>query len=59
MLVDRRTGRPITEPDFQIAAGPAASERTRRRLADIRGRRVAGGPAEPDEAHPREPGERP
>ncbi|TCZ57812.1 winged helix-turn-helix transcriptional regulator [Roseicella aquatilis] len=33
VLVDRASGRPIDGPDFAIAAGPAAGERTRRRLA--------------------------
>ncbi len=33
VLVDRATGRPLTEPPFRTAAGPAADERTRRRHA--------------------------
>ena len=33
MLVDRRTGRPLTQPDYVIAAGPAAGKATRRKLA--------------------------
>ncbi len=33
MLVDRRTGRPITETAHTFAAGPAAPERTRLRYA--------------------------
>ena len=33
MLVDRATGRPIKEPEYAFAAGPAAGERTRRRYA--------------------------
>jgi DNA-binding HxlR family transcriptional regulator len=33
VLVDRRSGRPLNERDFVFAAGPAASERTRRRYA--------------------------
>src|SRR5882724_11549668 len=33
ILVDRATGRPITEADHHIAPGPAASARTRARLA--------------------------
>ena len=33
VLVDRATGRPLTAPDFTMAAGPAATESTRRRLA--------------------------
>ena len=35
VLVDRRSGRPLNERDFVFAAGPAASERTRRRYAVI------------------------
>jgi DNA-binding HxlR family transcriptional regulator len=41
VLVDRASGRPLTAPDFVLAAGPAATERTRRRLA--RGSRLLGG----------------
>jgi DNA-binding HxlR family transcriptional regulator len=33
VLVDRRTGRPLAEPEFRPAPGPAADERTRGRLA--------------------------
>jgi DNA-binding HxlR family transcriptional regulator len=33
MVVDRITGRPLTEPAFKTAAGPAADERTRLRYA--------------------------
>src|SRR5262249_37295972 len=33
VIVDRRSGRPLNERDFVFAAGPAASERTRRRYA--------------------------
>jgi DNA-binding HxlR family transcriptional regulator len=33
VLVDRRSRRPLIERDFVFAAGPAASERTRRRYA--------------------------
>ena len=32
VLVDRASGRPLIEPDFVLAPGPAASERLRRRL---------------------------
>jgi DNA-binding HxlR family transcriptional regulator len=32
VLVDRATGRRLTAPDFELAAGPAAGEATRRRL---------------------------
>jgi DNA-binding HxlR family transcriptional regulator len=31
VLVDRASGRPLAEPEFRSAAGPAADERTRRR----------------------------
>jgi DNA-binding HxlR family transcriptional regulator len=33
ILVDRVTGRPLEEPDYVYAAGPAARERTRRKFA--------------------------
>ena len=33
VMVDRRTGRPLTKPDFVIVAGPAAGEATKRKLA--------------------------
>src|SRR5271167_2187236 len=33
VLVDQASGRPLAEPDFTVAPGPAAGERTRRRLA--------------------------
>jgi DNA-binding HxlR family transcriptional regulator len=33
ILVDRRSGRPLVEPDFTIAAGPAASTATSAHLA--------------------------
>lgn len=33
MLVDRRTGHPLTQPEYVIAAGPAAGEATKRKLA--------------------------
>jgi DNA-binding HxlR family transcriptional regulator len=35
VLVDRRSGRAVNERDFEFAAGPAASERTRRRYARV------------------------
>jgi DNA-binding HxlR family transcriptional regulator len=35
VLVDRRSGKPLNERDFVFAAGPAASERTRRRYAIV------------------------
>src|SRR6266403_5509689 len=36
ILVDRATGQPIQAPDYALAAGPAAPERTRRRYASVR-----------------------
>jgi hypothetical protein len=33
VLVDRRSGRPLVEPAFRSAPGPAADERTRQRHA--------------------------
>jgi DNA-binding HxlR family transcriptional regulator len=36
ILVDKATGRPIQAPEFRMAAGPAAPERTRRRYAMVR-----------------------
>jgi DNA-binding HxlR family transcriptional regulator len=41
ILVDRMTGRPIEEPDYVYAAGPAAGERTRRKFAAGDSRRAA------------------
>jgi len=32
VLVDSVTGRPITGPEYALAPGPAAGERTRRRF---------------------------
>ena len=45
MLVDRMSGRPLDEHDFTFAAGPAASERTRRRYAMVDQKKAAA--AEP------------
>jgi DNA-binding HxlR family transcriptional regulator len=36
VLVDRNTGRPLDGPGFVMAAGPAASERTRERMRRVR-----------------------
>ena len=36
VLVDRVTGRPLDGPGFVVAAGPAASERTRERMRRVR-----------------------
>jgi DNA-binding HxlR family transcriptional regulator len=33
MLVDRKTGRPLTQPEYVIAPGPAATEALKRKLA--------------------------
>jgi DNA-binding HxlR family transcriptional regulator len=33
ILVDRSSGRPLREPDFKVAVGPAANARTRQRYA--------------------------
>jgi DNA-binding HxlR family transcriptional regulator len=35
VLVDARSGRALTSPEFRIAAGPAATEGVRRRYADV------------------------
>ena len=35
VLVDRATGRPVTEPEYRFVAGPAASERSRRKFASV------------------------
>ena len=40
VLVDRATGRPLAAPGYMVAAGPAATAATRRRLA--RGSRLLG-----------------
>jgi DNA-binding HxlR family transcriptional regulator len=34
ILVDRRTGRPLLAPEFELAAGPAASEARKARMAE-------------------------
>jgi DNA-binding HxlR family transcriptional regulator len=47
ILVDRATGRPIQQPEYALAPGPAAGERTRRRYASA-GRRIL--PQEPNPA---------
>lgn len=35
VMVDRTTGRPLTDPEYRFAAGPAAGERTRRKFASF------------------------
>jgi DNA-binding HxlR family transcriptional regulator len=42
VLVDGATGRPLTAPAFTLAAGPAAGEATRRRLAARKGEGLLG-----------------
>jgi hypothetical protein len=37
MLVDKLSGRPMHPPEFAIAAGPAADERTKQRYARTHG----------------------
>jgi DNA-binding HxlR family transcriptional regulator len=46
VLVDGATGRPITDPEYAFAAGPAAGERTRRRYPAITR------PTAPTDPHP-------
>src|SRR5918996_1343969 len=41
VLVDRKSGRSLNEGEFVFAAGPAASERTRRRYAVINEKQIA------------------
>ncbi|HWT96396.1 MAG TPA: helix-turn-helix domain-containing protein [Terriglobales bacterium] len=40
VMVDRHSGRELTEQDFTFAPGPAASDRTRRRMALVQERRT-------------------
>ncbi len=40
LMIDRTTGRPLSDPAFQIAAGPAASTRIHQRVAAAATRRV-------------------
>ena len=42
ILVDSASGRPIKEPEYAFAAGPAASERTRRKYASANRATVPG-----------------
>ncbi len=42
VLIDRSSGRPLVEPDFRSAAGPAADEATRKRHAFAARRRLSG-----------------
>jgi DNA-binding HxlR family transcriptional regulator len=40
VIVDAKTGRPLTEADYVLVPGPAAGRRTRQRLAAIASRRL-------------------
>jgi DNA-binding HxlR family transcriptional regulator len=42
VMVDRTTGRPLADPEYRFAAGPAARERTRRKFAASAGGLPAG-----------------
>ena len=35
VMVDRISGRPLADPVFRVAAGPAASKSVRRRMAEV------------------------
>ena len=51
VLVDQLSGRPLAGPDFALVPGPAAGERTRRRLAfSAQGRGSAAAPSRPQTA---------
>jgi DNA-binding HxlR family transcriptional regulator len=57
ILVDRTTMRPLVEPDYTLALGPAAGDATRRRLAAgqstlLRADMAGGPPGKPAEPHP-------
>jgi DNA-binding HxlR family transcriptional regulator len=41
ILIDRQSGRPLTEPPFKVVAGPAANEGIRRRHGHSSGRQDA------------------
>jgi DNA-binding HxlR family transcriptional regulator len=49
VLVDRKSGRPLTAPAFRSAAGPAADARTRRRHPGVAQQHAGGG----DDASPK------
>jgi DNA-binding HxlR family transcriptional regulator len=44
VLADRKTGQPLVSPPFKIAAGPAASERTKARILAALSRRERSEP---------------
>ncbi len=50
VLMDRISGRPMTDPVFTSMPGPAADDRTRRRFA----RRDHAAPAEPQDVQPQD-----
>lgn len=52
VFVDRASGRRIAAPDFVVAAGPAASESTKARLAATSRTRLTGAGADASEAAP-------
>jgi hypothetical protein len=35
VLVDRKSGRPLTGPDFRVVAGPAANETLKKRYQSL------------------------
>jgi DNA-binding HxlR family transcriptional regulator len=39
IVVDRKTGRPLSRRDFALAPGPAANARTKRQIAAVRAKR--------------------
>jgi DNA-binding HxlR family transcriptional regulator len=41
VVVDRVSGRPLSDPSFRVAAGPAADERTRRLVEEVERRAAA------------------
>jgi len=45
ILVDRKSGKALNERDFVLTAGPAASQRTRRRYEVIRQKQIAAQPS--------------
>ena len=60
VVVDRRSGRPLTESDFKLVPGPAAGERLRERLASAdRGGAPTQRPARPRTHHRQAHGRRP
>ncbi|HEX9451697.1 MAG TPA: winged helix-turn-helix transcriptional regulator, partial [Burkholderiales bacterium] len=47
VMVDRKTGRPLTQPEYVVAPGPAAGEGTRRKLASSAWGHAANPPPSP------------